>query len=172
MDIGDRIAGLRKQAGLTQEQLADRLFVSRELVSKWEQGTRMPGYREAGELAKTLGVEISEIVDEEDYIIEELAKCIPADAETKDLDVVSLLNAFLPKQRPTARRMFVRRYHFHESTAEISRMFGTSEAYVRTSLYRTRRRLKRFLNDAKTVRSGRKNEADKVKTEGEGTKYE
>ena len=158
MDIGDRIAGLRKQAGLTQEQLAERLFVSRELVSKWEQGTRMPGYREAGEIARTLGVETSEIVDEEDFIIEELAKCIPAEAETQDLDVVSLLNAFLPKQRPTARRMFVRRYHFHESTAEISRMFGASEAYVRTVLYRTRRRLKRFLNSAKA--------------EGEGAKYE
>ena len=149
MDIGSRIAELRKRAGLTQEQLAEKLFVSRELVSKWEQGTRLPDYDEAGKIAGALGVEAAEIVDEEDYILQELTECIPAGAEAKSLDIVHLLNEFLPKQRPTARKMFIRRYHFHETTGEISRMFGTSEAYVRTALYRTRRRLKRFLEGTK-----------------------
>ena len=36
--MGKRIAKLRREAGLTQDQMADKLFVTRQLVSKWEQG--------------------------------------------------------------------------------------------------------------------------------------
>ena len=38
MTIADRIQTLRKQSGLSQEQLAERLDVSRQAVSKWESG--------------------------------------------------------------------------------------------------------------------------------------
>ena len=38
MAIADRIQTLRKQSGLSQEQLAERLDVSRQAVSKWESG--------------------------------------------------------------------------------------------------------------------------------------
>lgn len=38
MTIGQTIAQLRKERGLTQEQLAERLLVSRQAVSKWETG--------------------------------------------------------------------------------------------------------------------------------------
>ena len=36
--FGRFLAGLRKEKGLTQRQLAERLFVSDEAVSKWERG--------------------------------------------------------------------------------------------------------------------------------------
>ena len=38
MQTGQKLQALRVQRGMTQEQLAERLFVSRELVSKWELG--------------------------------------------------------------------------------------------------------------------------------------
>lgn len=38
MDIGDRIQGLRKSRGISQEELADKIGVSRQAVSKWESG--------------------------------------------------------------------------------------------------------------------------------------
>lgn len=38
MTTGERIARLRRAAGLSQEQLADALDVSRQAVSKWETG--------------------------------------------------------------------------------------------------------------------------------------
>lgn len=38
MTIADRIQQMRKQNGLSQEQLAERLDVSRQAVSKWESG--------------------------------------------------------------------------------------------------------------------------------------
>ena len=42
---GHKIAMLRTQANLTQEQLAEKLYVTRELVSKWETGKRNPDYK-------------------------------------------------------------------------------------------------------------------------------
>ena len=42
MDMGERIALLRRQAGLSQEQLGDKLGVSRQAVSKWEGGQANP----------------------------------------------------------------------------------------------------------------------------------
>ena len=38
MNIADRIQNLRKTKGLSQEQLADAIGVSRQAVSKWESG--------------------------------------------------------------------------------------------------------------------------------------
>ncbi len=38
MNLTDRIQQLRKKAGLSQEELADRVGVSRQAVSKWESG--------------------------------------------------------------------------------------------------------------------------------------
>lgn len=42
MDIGDRIQGLRKSRGISQEELADKIGVSRQAVSKWESGQNAP----------------------------------------------------------------------------------------------------------------------------------
>ena len=147
MSTGDRIAELRKQARLTQEQLAEKLFVSRELISKWEHGVRCPDYAEAGNIARVLGADVSELVNEAELIMKELAECIPEHAGPDGQDIAALLNRFLPGLRQKARGMFVRRYHFHETPREIADMFGTGEAYVRTVLSRTRRKLKRFLKE-------------------------
>ena len=40
MTIGEKIAELRTDGGMSQQTLADMLFVSRDLVSKWENDTR------------------------------------------------------------------------------------------------------------------------------------
>lgn len=42
MNIADQIQNLRKSRGITQEELADRIGVSRQAVSKWESGQSMP----------------------------------------------------------------------------------------------------------------------------------
>ena len=42
MDFSKKLMHLRKQEGLSQEQLADRLGVTRQSVSKWESGTVLP----------------------------------------------------------------------------------------------------------------------------------
>lgn len=42
MDIGNRLNQLRKLSGMTQEQLAEKLSVSRQTVSRWETGGALP----------------------------------------------------------------------------------------------------------------------------------
>ena len=42
MDFGEKLKALRTERGLTQEQLAARLYVSRTAVSKWETGGGSP----------------------------------------------------------------------------------------------------------------------------------
>ena len=42
MNLADRIQDLRKRRGLSQEELADKLGVSRQAVSKWESGQSTP----------------------------------------------------------------------------------------------------------------------------------
>ena len=39
--FGPRLAGLRRAAGLTQQQLAEQLFVTRQAVSRWESGVSL-----------------------------------------------------------------------------------------------------------------------------------
>ena len=38
MSLGERIASYRKKAGYSQEELAEKLFVTRQAVSRWETG--------------------------------------------------------------------------------------------------------------------------------------
>lgn len=56
MNIGERIFELRKAKGLSQEELAEQLGVSRQSVSKWETGTVMPDTENALAMSKILGV--------------------------------------------------------------------------------------------------------------------
>ena len=42
MEFNEKIQELRKQKGLTQEELAEKLYVSRTAISKWESGRGYP----------------------------------------------------------------------------------------------------------------------------------
>ncbi len=61
--IGTRIKTLRLAASMTQEQLASRLGVSAQAVSKWESGTNMPDILLLPELSVIFGVSIDELFD-------------------------------------------------------------------------------------------------------------
>lgn len=62
MTIGQRIAALRKQAGLSQEALAAQLNVSRQAIGKWEADASLPGLDNLQELARALGVSCDELL--------------------------------------------------------------------------------------------------------------
>ncbi len=61
VDIGARIRKLRLGCSLTQEQLAARLGVSAQAVSKWESGTNMPDIQMLPDLSVIFGVSIDEL---------------------------------------------------------------------------------------------------------------
>ena len=63
--IGGFLKILRKEKGLTQEQLAEILFVSGRTVSRWETGTNMPDLSILIQMAEFYAVDVKEILDGE-----------------------------------------------------------------------------------------------------------
>ncbi len=63
MEIGNKIKQLRYRFGLTQEQLAEKLCISAQSVSKWETGITMPDITLLPLLAGEFGVSIDELFD-------------------------------------------------------------------------------------------------------------
>lgn len=62
MTLGENLQHLRKEAGLSQEEVAGRLFVSRQSVSKWENGQAEPGVENLKTLAQLYGVTVDELL--------------------------------------------------------------------------------------------------------------
>ena len=60
--IGRFIAERRKQAGLTQLQLADKLNITDRAVSKWERGKAMPDSSIMLELCDVLGISVNDLL--------------------------------------------------------------------------------------------------------------
>ncbi|MBD5542660.1 MAG: helix-turn-helix domain-containing protein [Lachnospiraceae bacterium] len=62
---GNFLKKLRKEKGITQEQLAERFYVSSRTVSRWETGTNMPDLDILIEMADYYEVDIRELIDGE-----------------------------------------------------------------------------------------------------------
>lgn len=60
--IGKWIATLRKEKGLTQEQLGEKLGVTNKTISRWERGNYMPDVEMLSLLSKEFGVSINELI--------------------------------------------------------------------------------------------------------------
>ena len=79
----------------------------------------------------------------------EMERCIPApdDSECRidDVALSNAINGFLSKLDEEKRNIFVRRYWYLDSVADISKRFALSESKVKTTLYRCRKRLREHL---------------------------
>ena len=62
LEIGQRLAEMRKQAGLSQEALAEKLGISRQAVSKWERAESAPDTDNLIALSKLYGVSLDELL--------------------------------------------------------------------------------------------------------------
>ena len=62
---GKFIAGLRREKGITQEELGSRLGVTNKTVSRWENGNYMPDVETLRLLSKEFGVSMEELLDGE-----------------------------------------------------------------------------------------------------------
>ena len=72
MEIGKKIMELRKKNGLSQEELAEKIGVARQTISKWELGETSPDLKQAKELSKIFNVSLDELADNDikDILIE------------------------------------------------------------------------------------------------------
>ena len=92
IEIADRLIKLRKKNGYSQEELADKLGLSRQAVSKWERAEASPDTDNLICLAKLYGVSLDELLstDEDiDTIVKEQVKADEkVDEETKDSSII------------------------------------------------------------------------------------
>ena len=72
MTFSEKLTDLRRKSGMSQEQLADRLGVTRQSVSKWESGTAMPELVKLISLSELFGVTVDYLV--KDWIEEPAAE--------------------------------------------------------------------------------------------------
>lgn len=75
MNLGNKILELRKKAQLSQEQLAEKLNVTRQTISKWELNETSPDIKQAKELSKIFKISLDELTnnDIKDLVVEKIS---------------------------------------------------------------------------------------------------
>ena len=63
MSLGNSLFDARKKKGLSQEEVAEKLGVSRQTISKWETEETVPDIYQAKKLAKIYGLSLDELID-------------------------------------------------------------------------------------------------------------
>ena len=101
MELNEKLQELRKKKGLTQEELAEALYVSRTAVSKWESGRGYPNIESLKAIAKFFSVTVDELLS-----ADEVVRLAEADEEIKKksfrdiiyglLDISAIMLIFLP----------------------------------------------------------------------------
>ena len=101
MDFGEKLKALRTERGLTQEQLAARLYVSRTAVSKWETGGGSPNLDSLHAVARLFDVSVDDLLSADDLIV--LARDERRSTARSSgmlsfglLDVLAVVFAFIP----------------------------------------------------------------------------
>ncbi|WNS41999.1 helix-turn-helix transcriptional regulator [Paenibacillus sp. MMS20-IR301] len=92
---GKRIATLRKAKGLSQEQLAEKLEVSAQAVSKWENGKSLPETATLPRLSAALGHSIDSILLPQELVV---LSAVYTDGQS-ELDVTQFVNQFVTGNR-------------------------------------------------------------------------
>lgn len=69
MEFHEKLQELRKNKGLTQEELAESLYISRTAVSKWESGRGMPSIESLKAISKFFAVTLDELLSGEELLM-------------------------------------------------------------------------------------------------------
>ena len=127
MEFNEKLQRLRRQRGLTQEELAKALFISRTAVSKWESGRGVPNLESLKAISKFFSVSLDELLSGEEILTIAEDDGRRREKHIRDLvfgllDVSMILYLFLP--------LFAERGG--ESVREVSLLSLTGAAmYVR-----------------------------------------
>ena len=101
MEFNEKLQELRKSKSLTQEELAEALFVSRTAISKWEQGRGYPSIDSLKEISRFFSVSIDDLICSEEIIsaaADEKKECVEKYISLicNTLDIFLALLLFLP----------------------------------------------------------------------------
>ena len=68
MEFNEKLQELRKQKGLTQEELAEKLYVSRTAISKWESGRGYPNIESLKAIARFFSVTLDDLLSTDEVL--------------------------------------------------------------------------------------------------------
>lgn len=154
--LGDKIKTLRKQSRMSQNELAEKLYVSRTLVTKWESGRRYPQRDVLEKMAAVFGLSYDEFIKDDRAAIdarEELSEDLDdgSDEEGSGGDealvkaMADKISGFLRTLPASERKIFIRRYYYYDTVDTISASEGKAADIVRTTLSEIRLRLINYL---------------------------
>lgn len=83
MNLGNSLFHARKKSGLSQEEVAEKLGISRQTVSKWETGETLPDIRQSKRLAVLYHLSLDELIDF-DLDVQEIEQAIARSDEKRD----------------------------------------------------------------------------------------
>ena len=89
MNIGNKISSARRELGITQVELAEKMSVTRQTVSRWESGTVLPDVEKVSQIASILNVSC-------DYLLNEEA--ISSNVDTNEPSISRLLKNLIGKK--------------------------------------------------------------------------
>lgn len=83
MSLGNSLFNARKKSGLSQEEVAEKLGVSRQTISKWELDETLPDIRQAKRLSSLYHLSLDELIDYDMEVeeIEEIERVIEKTSE-------------------------------------------------------------------------------------------
>ena len=101
MEFGQKLQELRKSRGITQEELAQKLYVSRTAISKWESGRGYPNIDSLRAISKFFSVTVDELLSTDEVLSLAEADNKQKSEKMRDLvygllDICSVLLIFLP----------------------------------------------------------------------------
>ena len=85
MDIAEKIIKLRKENGLSQEDLAEKLYVSRQAISRWENRTALPDAQNVLQISKLFNVTTDYLLNDDYESDIDIPAVQTATKETEDL---------------------------------------------------------------------------------------
>jgi transcriptional regulator with XRE-family HTH domain len=86
MKLGEAIKARREQLGMTQKDLAEKLYVSRQTVCRWENGSRCPDIVMCKKISMVLDVALDELISEET-----VSEYVPEKESSLDISCVKVM---------------------------------------------------------------------------------
>lgn len=130
MSLGNSIFNARKKRGLSQEEVAGKLGVSRQTISKWELDETLPDIRQSKKLANLYGMTLDELI-EFDMDVKEIQEIIDRtnDAVTDKIDWTKAWSKKYPVLAVYQKEVDVQPYgaELNRLLADLEKKYGYSE---------------------------------------------
>ncbi len=106
MTFGEKLSSLRKQANMSQTELAEKLGVSRQVVSKWEKGKDLPDIDNVKKVSSIFGKTIDEMLDYKVETVKLEYETTKEEIEKKDSKLKNV-NNFVLDRFSDANRIYI-----------------------------------------------------------------